>query len=65
MGAARDILAPSRFVICEEWETQAALDAHMTQAHTQALLAAFGDPEVIAGTEIWQSFEAEPAEARA
>ncbi len=61
MRVSQDILDPSQFVMCEEWETQEALDEHMTQHHTRAVLAAFGNPELITGTEIWQSFEVEPA----
>ena len=57
LRVSQDILDPSRFVMCEDWESQEALDAHMAQDHTQAVLAAFGNPELIAGTEIWQSFE--------
>ncbi len=61
LRVSQDILDPSRFVMCEEWETQEALDAHMTHDHTRAVLAAFGNPQLIAGTEIWQSFEVEPS----
>ena len=57
LRVSQDILDPSQFVMAEEWETQEALDEHMTQRHTQAVLAAFGNPELITGTEIWQSFE--------
>lgn len=55
LTVARDIVDPSQFVMCEEWETQEALDAHMTHDHTQAVLAAFGNPDVFTGTEFWQS----------
>ncbi len=61
LRVGQDILDPSRFVMCEEWETQEALDAHMAHDHTRAVLAAFGNPELITGTEIWQSFEVEPS----
>lgn len=57
LRVSRDILDPTRFVICEEWATQEALDGHMTRTHTQALLAAFGNPALIAGTEVWQAYE--------
>ena len=60
LRVSQDILDPSRFVMCEDWESQEALDAHMAQDHTQAVLAAFGNPGLIAGTEIWQSFEVQP-----
>lgn len=59
LRVSQDILDPSRFVMCEEWETQETLDEHMRQDHTRAVLAAFGNPELITGTEIWQSFEVE------
>ena len=61
LRVSQDILDPSQFVMCEEWETQEALDAHMTHDHTQALLAAFGNSDLITGTEIWQSAEVQPS----
>ena len=63
LRVSQDIVDPSQFVMCEEWETQEALDAHMTRDHTQALLAAFGNSDLITGTEIWQSFEVQPSGA--
>eukprot|EP00741_Cyanophora_paradoxa_P003106 tig00000670_g3015.t1 len=40
---------PTVVVMVEEWESQAALDAHLKTAHLQALLAAMGEPGAAAG----------------
>lgn len=51
---SQDILDPNRLVICEEWATREALDEHMAHDHTVAVMAAFGNPDLITTSDVWR-----------
>ena len=51
----QDVLDPDRFVICEQWESREALLAHQQHEYYQAVRAAFDDPALIVGSEVWAS----------
>ena len=59
-GFYADVTRPDVFVSLEVWRDQAALDAHMDHAHTQAFLAAV--PDLVVGTPTMQLLHVEPAQ---
>ena len=45
---------PNRLVLIEEWPSQEAFEHHIQQDYLIALRAAFDDPALCAGREIWR-----------
>ena len=45
---------PNRFVLIEEWPSQEAFQHHTQQDYLLRLRAAFDDPALCAGREIWR-----------
>ena len=50
-----DLADPNRFHVYEEWESDAALSAHLQQAHTQEFLGGIG--ELVASPPIVNKYE--------